>query len=73
MLQEATQVHIAEVFLGGLLEEIYRDETRQDPDRVQYDFIAGVRDELINTVPVPDAHRVLREISRFVRDHDEPH
>ncbi|BCL80991.1 hypothetical protein ccbrp13_34560 [Ktedonobacteria bacterium brp13] len=68
MLQEANQVHVAEVFLGGLLEEIYRDETHQDPDQVQYDFITGVRDELINTVPIPDAYQVLREISQFVQN-----
>ncbi|GER89727.1 hypothetical protein KDW_38890 [Dictyobacter vulcani] len=68
MLPEANQVTVAEVFLGGLLEEIYHDETNQNPDQVQYDFIAGVRDELINTVPTPDAHRVLREISQFVHD-----
>ena len=68
MVQEANQVHIAEVFLGGLLEEIYRDETHHDPDQIQYDFITGVRDELTKTVPIPDAHRVFREISHFVRD-----
>lgn len=68
MLQEASHIHMAEVFLGGLLKEIYRDEVDQDPNQIQYDFIAGVRDELINSVPVPDAYRVLSETSQFVQN-----
>lgn len=67
MLPQARQVHIAEVLLSGLLEEIYRDETATDPDYdVEYDFIAGIRDELLNAVPIPDGQRVLREISTFI-------
>ena len=74
MLPEANQVHVAEVFLGGLLEEISRDETHHDPEQVHYDFIAGVREELIQTVPIPDAHRVLNAISQFVRErYGQPH
>ncbi len=63
MVPEASQVHIAEVMLSGLLEEIYRDPTNNDFNTIEYDFVAGVREELLNAVPIPTAYQVLREIS----------
>ena len=71
ILPEAGQLHTAEVFLGGLLEEIYRDEVQEDPNLILYDFIAGVRDELLKAVPIPDAYRVRREISAFLQDRSD--
>ncbi len=66
MVPEASQVHIAEVLLSGLLEEIYRDPAGSDFNNIEYDFVAGVREELLNVVAIPTAQQVLREISSFV-------
>src|SRR5579883_375585 len=66
MLPTASPVYIAEVLLGGLLEQIYSDETIDSFDHAEYDFIAGVRDELLNIVPIADAYTVLKAVSLFV-------
>ena len=71
MLREANSVHVAEVMLGGLLEEVRRDEEMHVSAPVEYDFISGVRDLLLNAVPMPDAYQVLRETSTFVREHHD--
>ncbi|MFP4099243.1 hypothetical protein [Coleofasciculus sp.] len=34
------------------------------PEQVQYDFIDGVREELLKLVPVPDSEQVLDQVSR---------
>lgn len=66
MLPAASPVYIAEVLLGGLLEQIYSDETIDSFDHAEYDFIAGVRDELLNIVPISDAYTILKAVSIFV-------
>src|SRR6266568_6042967 len=58
MLPESNQVHVAEILLGGLLEEIYPDENVIHPDYIEYDFLPGVRDELLNAISMPDAFQV---------------
>ena len=63
MVPEASQVHIAEVMLSGLLEQISRDPTSTDFNHIEYDFVAGVREELLNAVPIPTAYQVGRVIS----------
>ncbi|HZO74369.1 MAG TPA: SAV_2336 N-terminal domain-related protein [Ktedonobacteraceae bacterium] len=65
-LPAASPVYIAEVLLGGLLEQIYSDEPIDSFDHAEYDFIAGVRDELLNIVPISDAYTVLKAVSIFV-------
>ena len=63
MLPQAKQVHVAEVFLSRLFEEISRDETTNDPDYVEYDFLPGVRQILQETVPIPDKFKVIEAVS----------
>ena len=69
MLHESTQVHVAEVFLGGLLKETYRNHTTAHPEYIEYEFLPEVREELLNALPMPDEYQVLREVSRFVGNH----
>lgn len=63
MLPQSQQVHLAEVFLGGLLKRV------PDDNWVQYDFHPGVRDLLLDTVIVADAVYVLTRVSDFVEQH----
>jgi hypothetical protein len=65
MQKRRRQSHVAEVFLSGLLYRI-GPEDATDPDAVQYDFLPGVRDELLRRLRRQDALRVLVEVSRFV-------
>jgi tetratricopeptide (TPR) repeat protein len=66
MFDEPQQVHIAEVFLSGLLEIISAESSTLNPDNVEYDFVNGVRDILLNFVPPNDSIRVLTEISALI-------
>ncbi len=66
MLPQSNQVHIAEIFLSGLLEEVTPNAEETDPDYIQYDFLNGVRELLLNSVPVTHSLQVLKEVSDYV-------
>jgi hypothetical protein len=66
MLPQSRQVHTSEVFLGGLLEKVSLDSENAHPDYVEYEFVDGVRELLLNSVSVADALQVLEEVSDFV-------
>jgi tetratricopeptide (TPR) repeat protein len=69
MLPGATQAHVAEVFLGGLLDELASPGAVPRPDEVRYDFREGVREILLRTLRVSESLLVLRRVSRFVEEH----
>ncbi|RAQ41066.1 hypothetical protein B9S53_14685, partial [Arthrospira sp. O9.13F] len=54
LLKESLPVHVAEVFLGGLLKPISEIDIDTDPELVQYDFMPGVRELLLESVPVDE-------------------
>lgn len=60
---EARDSDLAELFLGGLLREVASDD---DPDRVEYDFHAGVRELLLDFVPTGKALYVLDRVSAYI-------
>ncbi|HVB24716.1 MAG TPA: SAV_2336 N-terminal domain-related protein, partial [Ktedonobacteraceae bacterium] len=66
MLPQAQQVHVAEIFLSGLLEEVFHNEATNDPDSVEYDFLPGVREVIRETVPIPDEFQVIEVVSTFL-------
>jgi hypothetical protein len=69
MLPGATQAHLAEVFLGGLLEEITLPGPRPPPEEIRYDFRPGVRAVLLRSLPADASVAVLRRVSNFVAQH----
>ncbi|MGL5134352.1 MAG: SAV_2336 N-terminal domain-related protein, partial [Planktothrix sp.] len=50
-LKDSLQVNVAEVFLGGLLKPLSEINAETNPDYVQYDFMEGVRELLLDSVP----------------------
>ncbi len=66
MLKDSQQVHVAEVFLGGLLKPLSEIKVDTDPDYVQYGFIDGVRELLVDSVPSSYVLDVVEEVSKFV-------
>jgi len=64
MLPESRQVHLAEVFLGGLIKRVSAQEC--NPMVMEYDFHDGVRDLLLDSVLIPDAVDVLKEVSKYL-------
>ena len=65
MLPNCLQVNVAEVFLGGLLKPLTEITPQTNPDEVQYGFMAGVRELLIESVPTD---YVIDVISRVLQE-----
>ncbi|WP_375490819.1 DUF1822 family protein [uncultured Nostoc sp.] len=66
LLKDSQQVHVAEVFLGGLLKPLSEINTDTNPDYVQYEFMDGVRELLVDSVPLKYVLNVVDEVSKYV-------
>ncbi|MDT9234809.1 SAV_2336 N-terminal domain-related protein, partial [Limnospira sp. PMC 917.15] len=66
LLKESLPVHVAEVFLGGLLQPISEINIDTDPELVQYDFMPGVRELLLESMPVDETVSVIDEVTNYV-------
>ncbi|MBP5973093.1 EVE domain-containing protein [Brasilonema sp. CT11] len=66
LLKYSQQVNVAEVFLGGLLKPLSDINADTNPDYVQYDFMDGVRDLLVDSVPSNYVLNVVDEVSKYV-------
>lgn len=63
MVPRSSTVQVAEVFLSGILELAAADD---DPERRRYEFVLGVRELLLGTIPRWEALSVVEQVSRFV-------
>ncbi len=67
LLPKSRQVHVAEVFLGGLLKPLTTIAADTLPDTVQYDFMDDeIRGMLLEGAPVKDSADVFDAVSRYV-------
>ncbi|MEJ6485300.1 SAV_2336 N-terminal domain-related protein [Nostoc punctiforme UO1] len=66
MLQKSSQVHVAEVFLGGILKPLSSVNEDVEADKIQFNFADGVRDLLPDEVPLTESTEVLRKVSEYV-------
>ncbi len=66
MLSKPAQVHLAEVFLGGIIERVTPATAAVPADGVQYDFCEGVRERLAKTLLRSDFLRVVEAVSELV-------
>jgi tetratricopeptide (TPR) repeat protein len=57
---------LREVFLGRLLEQTTEPGPGSDPDTVEYDFVPGVRHELLGQLTRGEALGVLADVSRYL-------
>uniref|UniRef100_UPI0035C93E87 SAV_2336 N-terminal domain-related protein n=1 Tax=Plectonema radiosum TaxID=945768 RepID=UPI0035C93E87 len=64
LLKESTQIHVAEVFMSGLLKRL---PSSDHPDYIAYEFVDGVRELLRDFVPPHQQISVLDKISEFIR------
>ena len=65
VLPASRQVHVAEVFMSGLLEA---QATLPDSASVEYEFVPGVREPLQRSVAKTEALMVLDKISQYIAD-----
>ena len=66
LLKESMQVHVAEIFMSGLLQPLTSDSVAPKGEIVQYKFVEGVRELLIDSVPIPDVDEVLEVVSQYI-------
>lgn len=66
LLKESQQVHVAEVFLGGLLKPFTEINPETNPNYVQYEFMDGVRELLADSVPEGYVLDVVEAVSKYV-------
>ncbi|MBW4513046.1 MAG: formylglycine-generating enzyme family protein [Scytonematopsis contorta HA4267-MV1] len=66
LLKESMQIHIAEVFMSGLLQPITFYGLTSKSKTVNYKFVEGVRELLIDSVPIPDIDTVLDVVSQYI-------
>ncbi len=69
MLPNSEQIHLAEVFLSGLIERVTAEDAPVDPDFVDYDFCAGIRDRLLDASWFPQVLEVQTVVSDYLMRH----
>jgi len=68
MLKESQQVHVAEVFLGGILKPKQEIEITPETnaDEIEFDFInEEVRDNFLQAAPATDSLEIIDAISQY--------
>ncbi len=63
MLPQGSPLPVAEVFVSGLLKRSPQQPQNTDSELVQYDFVAGVREALLDMLPAIDAIEVINAVS----------
>ncbi len=68
MLPDSAPTHLAEVYLSGLIQPRRPGDPGDDLESVQFEFLPGVREVLLDAVDRADALRVLALMSQYVTD-----
>jgi len=68
MLPRSRQTHLAEVFLSGMLVRKTPLNKHVHPNEIEYDFVDGVRELLLDTVGLSNTRTVLYSISDYVNE-----
>jgi len=69
LLPKSQQVHVAEVYMSGLLKSITPPDAKLPPYQIQYDFLnQDVRNRLIDLTPIAQTEVVLDAVSRYISE-----
>lgn len=68
MLPDSRQVHLAEIWLSGLIDRPTEIDYNTPADDVEYRFVNGVRELLLNNLRLGEAIEVLNAVSDYVGD-----
>ncbi|MDJ0712759.1 MAG: SAV_2336 N-terminal domain-related protein [Prochloraceae cyanobacterium] len=70
LLPQSQSVHVAEVFLGGLLKPLTEISTDTNPDLVLFDVMhKDIRRILLNDAPLSDSVFIFNTISKYIESH----
>ncbi|RCJ23846.1 hypothetical protein A6770_28940 [Nostoc minutum NIES-26] len=65
LLPESMQIHVAEVFMSGLLKRV-PVSAQDNADYIEYEFVDGVRELLVAVVPISKTISVIDQVSKFI-------
>ncbi|KYC36511.1 hypothetical protein WA1_43255 [Scytonema hofmannii PCC 7110] len=65
LLPKSRQIHLAEVFMSGLL-QLVQEHSQTQADRWQYKFVDGVRESLLGSVRITKIDEVLEVVSQYI-------
>ena len=63
VLTESNQLHVAEVFMSGLLKSF---PTSENSIHLEYDFVEGIRPILRDYISVTDSYLVIEKVSEYI-------
>ncbi|BAZ13460.1 metallophosphoesterase [Calothrix sp. NIES-4071] len=66
LLPQSGQIHVAEVLMSGLLKPLTNVHQDNNPNYIEYDFIEGVRELLLDSVPISKTTSVLDAVSEYI-------
>ena len=66
LLPKSAQIHVAEVFMSGLIQSITPVDQDSNPDYIEYEFKPGIRELLVDSVPISKTVSVIDKVSEFV-------
>lgn len=66
LLPHSGQIHVAEVLMSGLLKRLLNVHQDNNPNYIEYDFIKGVRELLLDSVPISKTTSVLDAVSEYI-------
>lgn len=66
LMPESHQIHLAEVFLSGLLQKVDLALTSSDPEEARFEFVKGIRSLLQTVIPVPTRVQVLDVVGAYI-------
>ena len=68
MLPDSQQVHVAEVFMSGLLTKLSTEFSNINPDYIEYEFAPEIRELLLQSIPKRDSVNVIQYISQYLAE-----
>lgn len=66
MLRESTPLHLAEVFMSGLIRQEAGAAAAEQATEPAYEFVAGVRERLLDLADPGEAEQLLDRVSQYV-------
>ncbi len=69
LLPESQQLHVAEVYMSGLLKAVTPAEAKLPSHKIQYDFLNDeIREHLTDYVPIAKTEAVLDAVSAYISE-----
>jgi len=65
-MPDRAQVHLAEILLSGLIERVTPPDADLPADRIAYDFVPGIREELLDSLTLSEGNHIDASLTQIV-------